>query len=241
MTYHNNVLPLLPSALLCLALVGCGSIGQPFPEKEFFGIDAGDSPAPAKRMADSGLRVRRLRIAPPYDGRSFVYKVGESRYKTDYYNGFVTSPDHLLTGELTQWLTEAKLFAAVVGSTGEADHRYVLDGSVSELYGDFTDANAPKAVIKARFFLLDDSQAETKIVFQKTYRKEAPLSEANPEAVAAGLGAAFREVLTELTADISRTRLVPDARTAGKQCDRQNHPTISSGTSETGDSRFLRT
>ena len=207
MTYHNNVLPLLPSALLCLALVGCGSIGQPFPEKEFFGIDAGASPTPLKQMTDSAIRVRRLRMAPPYDGRSFVYKVGESRYKTDYYNGFVTSPDQLLTGELTRWLTEARLFAAVVGSTGEADHRYVLDGSVSELYGDFTDANAPKAVIKARFFFLDDSQAETKIVFQKTYRKAAPLNNSSPEAVAAGLGKAFRKTLTELTADISHVKL----------------------------------
>ncbi len=216
MTHHHNALPLLCSALLCLALVGCEAMSQPFPEKEFFGIDAGDSPAPAKQMTDSAVRVRRLSIAPPYDGRSFVYKVGQSKYKTDYYNGFVTSPDHLLTGELTQWLTEAKLFAAVVGSTGEADHRYVLDGSVSELYGDYTDANAPKAVIKARFFLLDDSQAETRVVFQKTYRKAPSLREANPEAVAAGLGAAFREVLTELTADISQTKLLPIAKPAAK-------------------------
>lgn len=216
MTHHLSRIPLACIVLLCLALVGCGAIGQPFPDKEFFGIEAGDSPAPAKQMTDSGLRVRRLRIAPPYDGRSFVYKVGESRYKTDYYNGFVTSPDHLLTGELTQWLAETKLFAAVVGSTGEADHRYVLDGSVSELYGDYTDANAPKATMKARFFLLDDSQAQTRIVFQKTYRKTAPLNEANPEALATGLGAAYREILTDLTADISKVQLAPDAKPGGQ-------------------------
>ena len=216
MTHHQNALPLLCSVLLCLAPAGCKGISQPFPEKEFFGIDAGASPTPFKQMTDSGLRVRRLRIASPYDGRAFVYKVGESRYTTDYYNGFVTSPDHLLTGELTRWLTEAKLFAAVVGATGEADHRYVLDGSVSELYGDFTDANSPKAVIKARFFLLDDSQAQTRVVFQKTYRNTAPLGGSEPEAMAAGLGKAFREALTELTADISKTQLVPLAKSPGQ-------------------------
>ncbi len=110
-----------------------------------------------------------------------------------------------------------KHLGAVVGSTGEIEHRYVLDGILPELYGDYTKTSSPKAVIKARFFLLDDSQPETRLVFQKTYRKEAGLVDQTPEVFAAGLGTAFREILTELTADLERAQLMLGAKPAGRE------------------------
>ena len=216
MTHQRNAVPLACLVLHCGALAGCEAMRQPFPEKDFYAIEVGPAPTPAGRQGNPAVRVRRLRIAQPYDGRAFIYRVAPQKYRTDYYHGFITSPDHLLTGELVAWLTESQLFAAVMDSAGEGEHRYVLDGSVSELCGDYTDAGSPKAVVAARFFLLDDSRAETRVVFQKAYRKEADLDGQTPEAMAAGLGAAYRKVLTELTADLGRARLAPASEPAGK-------------------------
>ena len=193
--------------LLCGILAGCEAMSQPFPDKDFFAIDAGAPTSPAAQPMAGTVRVRPLRIAQPYDGRTFVYKVGPSKYKTDYYNSFIASPDQLLTSELTRWLSETKPFAAVVDSAGEAAHRYVLDGIVSELYGDYTDPQKPKAAIQAKSFLLDDSRAETAVVMQKTYREEVPLAKPGPESLAVGLGQAWRGVLTDLDADLSQAKL----------------------------------
>jgi cholesterol transport system auxiliary component len=145
-----------------------------------------------------------------------VYRVGPAKCKTDYYNGFISPPDHILTGELIAWLAESGVFSTVMDSTAEGEHHFILDGSVTELCGDYSKTGFPKAVVQVRIFLLDDSQANSRVVFQKQYRKEAPLADKTPEALAAGLGAAFKKVLTELTADISRTRLVPGARPTGE-------------------------
>ena len=216
MTYPRYTIALTFVALLCGALTGCGNMSQPFPEKDFYAIDVGAPAAPVAKQHSAAVRVRRLRIAQPYDGRAFVYKVGPSKFKTDYYHGFITSPDHLLTGELVKWLTDSRVFAAVMDSAGEGEHQYVLDGSVSEFCGDYADPKAPKAVVKARFFLLDDSGADTRVVFQKAYGKEVAVDGKTPEAMAAGLGAAYRQVRTELTADHARAELGGSGKPPGK-------------------------
>jgi len=207
MTNQRDAVPLACIVLLCGALAGCEAMSQPFPEKDFYAVEVGVPPAPAAKQNIAAVRVRRLRIAQPYDGRAFVYRTGPSKFRTDYYHGFITSPDHLLTGELVDWLAGSQLFAAVMDSGGEGEHQYVLDGSVSELCGDYADVNSPKAVVAARFFLLDDSGADTRVVFQKAYRKEAALDGQTPEAMAAGLGAAYREMLAGLTADLGAAQL----------------------------------
>jgi len=216
MTDRRHTTALTYVVLLCGALAGCEAMSQPFPDKDFYAIEVGAPPAPAAKQSNAAVRVRRLRIAQPYDGRAFVYKVGPSKFKTDYYHGFITSPDHLLTGELVKWLTASRLFAAVMDSAGEGEHQYVLDGSVSEFCGDYADPKAPKAVVKARFFLLDDSGADTRVVFQKAYGKEVAVDGKTPEAMAAGLGAAYRQVLTELTADLARAELGGSGKPPGK-------------------------
>ena len=199
-------------ALPLVALAGCEAMSQPFPEKEFFAIEVGVPDAPAGKAKAVTVRVRRFRVADPYDGRSFVYRVGSARYKTDYYNGFIASPDHLLTGQLVEWLAESGLFSTVMASTAEGEHDFVLDGSVTELCGDYSQADSPKAVVEVRMFLLDDSQVNTRVVFQKKYSKEASLADKTPEALAAGLGEAYRKVLANLTADLAKVQPQPAAR-----------------------------
>ncbi len=216
MTRNHCTFAALCAALALVAAAGCSSMSQPFPEKALFAIDAGQPDGPVADGCPYALRVRTLRVAEPFDGRAFVYRLGPSQYKTDYYNGFVGSPDQLLTGEMIGYLAESRLFAAVIDSAGEGDHQYVLDGSVSELCGDYAKVGSPRAVVAARIFLFDDRQAITRVVFQKVYRKEAPLDGATPEALAAGLGVAYGQLLAELTADLSKARPWPSTRPASK-------------------------
>ena len=206
----------LQATALCTVLAGCGA-SKPFPEKDFFAIEAGSPQAAATRVSESTLRVRRLRIATPYDGRSFVYKVGEAKFESDYYNGFVAEPEQLLTGELVQWLSRSGLFGSVVGSSVGADHSFVLEGVVTALYGDYSEADAAQAVMEAKFFLLDDRGAETRVVFQKPYRKAAPLEGDKAAALVAAWGQVYRGILMELTADLGRLDLTGRSATGANR------------------------
>jgi uncharacterized lipoprotein YmbA len=204
-------LPALLGAILACALMsGCG-LETPYPDKEYFAIDPGPStgrPAMTKAAeANNGmvLQVQRLRVASPFDGSTFVYKTGPAQYRSDYYNGFITPTPIMLTGKLIEWLSSTGLYSSVVDTSNSADHHYVLEGNVTELCGDYTEA-VPKAVIAAKFFLLDDSSGETDIVFEKAYRQAAALTANTPAALAAAWGQAYRVILEELAADLSHTK-----------------------------------
>ena len=64
-------------AFACVALAGCFGPRTPVPAKRFYAFEIGALEPPAERAVDASLSVRRARVAPRYDGQSFVYRRGE--------------------------------------------------------------------------------------------------------------------------------------------------------------------
>ena len=109
-----------------------------------------------------------MRIAKPFDATGFVYKVAESRFTTDYYNGFIAEPDRLLTGELVNWLAASGEFGSVVEESSAADYRLTLESNVTELYGDYTNKTAPQAVMELKVFVIDDVPSPSRVIFPES-------------------------------------------------------------------------
>jgi uncharacterized lipoprotein YmbA len=198
-----------------LLAASCGSLTQPSPEKASFAIDPGNPPptmgsrqtSTAPAMGNV-LRVRRLKVASPYNNMGFVYRSGHGEFHTDYYNGFIAAPDQLLTGALVKWLAQAGPFDSVVDTASGVDARYVLEGHVTALYGDYTDKAAPKAVIAMRVFLFDDSAANLSIVFQKVYEATSPIAAGNAASLVKGWDDAYRRILEQIAIDLRDNRSV---------------------------------
>jgi cholesterol transport system auxiliary component len=201
------------AAAVCTLAASCGMLSQPAPEKALFAIDPGEPPAAVASSAPRSkasttmpggavLRVRRLRVASPYDGQEFVYRIKGDEFRSDYYNGFIAAPDQLLTGSLVAWVLRAGIFESVVDMSSGIPARYVLEGDVTALYGDYTDKAAPKAVMTVRVFLLDDADAGLRIIFQKEYNAAVPIDPGSAESLTKGLSHAFRQILEQMTADL---------------------------------------
>jgi len=188
--------------------VGC-DVSQPNPDKVFFAIDPCAPPSAADAPSEHALRISDVRISQPYGDQTFVYKVGADKYQFDYYHGFITSPGNLLTSHLVAWLAGSGQFASVFAGGSSATYRLVLEGNVTELYGDFTADAEPHAVLAAKFFLLDDRPPGAKVLMQKAYRQSVVLGSPTADALAAGWGQAYRRILTELAADLKNVQ-VPD-------------------------------
>ncbi len=193
-------------ALLCLSLVSCEAMMKPAPDKAYFAIDV-PPPAKAKASSDLVLRVRRVNVATPYNARTFVYKVGEGKFESDYYNGFITTPAENLTGELIEWLAAGGPFASAIDGASSVSHQLVLESNVTALYGDYTDKQAPQAVIETKFFLMDDTGADVRIVFQKTYRQTAPVDGEEPAALVRAWNETWRKTFTALVNDLGQVNL----------------------------------
>jgi cholesterol transport system auxiliary component len=199
-------------AVAVLGAVGCTGLTQPYPQKNLYVIAADGSPVRGDAHGASVLRVPIVRIAKPFDERTFVYRTGESAFTVDYYNGFLTDPDRLLTGELSRWLAESGLFAAVVGSS-TVDHDLTLETNVTSLYGDYSVKGSPQAVIEARFVLIREEGMAYKVIFQDTCRQVEPLAGMKPEDLIHGWGRAYRRILEKLTASL-QTVVAPASRPA---------------------------
>jgi cholesterol transport system auxiliary component len=206
----------------CVFIASCASLSRPATDRQLFAIDPGApsaSPAAPARPPNNSvktasaampaLRVRRLQVANPYAGTAFVYRTPGGAFRTDYYNGFIAPPAELLTGALVDWLSRAGGFATVTDAASTVPARYVLEGNVTALFGDYTDRKAPKAVIRIKIFVLDEQARGSRLAFHKEYEASAAIQPASVPSLVDGWNKALRSVLEQVQADLP-SRLAPE-------------------------------
>jgi len=189
------------SVILCL-FSGCVRLERGYPVKRYFMIDVsrGDEVYPA--VADGALKIATFSVSPQYDGRGFVYYKGSSIYESDFYNEFFISPGAMLTEEVRQWVAASGLFRHVADLSGARKPTYLLEGRIAALYGDYSKASAPKAVLEAEFLLTQDVSAGAYRLLDNRYRRAVLLDGSAPTALVAGWNEALRQILTDLERDL---------------------------------------
>lgn len=220
-----NGLRLAAIVCICVGSGGCaGFLKQPPVAKGYFAIDPGQPEAASIAKATTSrpdpqvLRVRTLRLSPPYDGVAFVYRTGPSQFDTDYYNNFVAPPASLLTGALVQWLARAGPMT-VCDTASDLRANLTLEGNITSLYIDST-TTPPRAVVAGRFFLTRDRNGDAQLLFEKAYDAAVPVPARSPAGFVDAWSKAYRQILAELSADlrnvtsIDKTPQISQGRTA---------------------------
>lgn len=202
---------------LCAVALGAQACGltKPYPDKNTFALRVpapeGSKKAPTTQAA---VRVMLVRVSKPYDGLSFTYRTGASQFTTDYYNTFIAGPDRLLTGDLLEWVSASGVFSAALDPGTPADYRYVLTTQVTDLYGDYTDPKAPKAVIAVKAYFIEEQADWARTRFQKVYQQSEPMAQNTPAALVAAWERAWGHILGEMVGDL-RASVASDT-TAGR-------------------------
>jgi cholesterol transport system auxiliary component len=192
---------------LSVLLGACGlSLSRPAPTKQTFLLHATRADAGATSVHPHVLRVNRFDIAQPFNGKSLVYRTSETGFETDYYNEFVAAPAGMLTERATVWLRQAGVFRNIIPMTSSLEHRYLLEATGAELYGDFRDAAQPIAALALRVYVARDDDKAV-IVYDKTLARRVPIASRTPEAVVMGLDRALEGILRELETDLARLDL----------------------------------
>lgn len=194
----------LAATMVLTGVGGCSSIRKPYPDKKTFAFSI---PKPAQEEINpqppqATLRIRRVLISSPFDQITFVYRQGSTAYLVDYYNGFITPPAQLMTGELVKYLQVTHPVENVVDIRTSIQSQYLLEGNVSELYVDYTDPKNPQAVVSVRFFLMDDKRSETAILADLFYTRQVPLKSSDPSAVPEAFSEAYHQILQALNKDL---------------------------------------
>ena len=156
---------------------------------------------PYKPRTDLWLKIGAVSVAPPFDGKSLVYRLGDQRYEKDFYNIYSAIPAEMIANAERQWLNQANIFAATFGQGNSFFPYYTLEASVEEFYGDYR--VKPEAVVSVEFFLATaNAGIGNPIIGANRYSKRIALKDNTPEALILGQQQALAEIFKEYEAQL---------------------------------------
>jgi len=152
--------------------------------------------APRQARTDIWLKMGSVSVAPPFDGRSLVYRTGDQRYEKDFYNVYATIPAEMIGNAERQWINKSNIFSSTLGQSNSLFPFYFLQASVEEFYGDYR--KQPEAVVSVEFFLSATGNGKANpLIGANRYTKRVALKDNTPEALVLGLQEALALILNE--------------------------------------------
>jgi cholesterol transport system auxiliary component len=189
-------------ACVALALAAC-SIGKPIPQPNTYVVQPpmpGGVPSVASRA--ESLRMGNVRVAAEFGGNALVYRMDDVRLISDPYSRFIAEPGAMFGDQMAAWLGRAGLFTTVIDPQSTLPAHYLLEATITELYGDFRPGRAPAAVLAAQFVLIDQIGPHPQAVLQRSIARRVELPRASPDALVRGYGEALTEILGELSTEL---------------------------------------
>lgn len=189
-------------ASLLLTTAGCLNLNKSYQEKRSFVLAMSSETQQPTPEATMVLRLSKFRVSPLFVGRPMVYRLEEFRYENDFYDEWFVSPSAMLTQQFHDWLSKSGRFQLVMIGTNHIEPTHLLEGSVTQFYGDYRFAGAPKAIFEIRLLLLDGFN-ERQVIFRRTYHEEVPLADRSADTLVNGLTQAVRLVLVDLERELA--------------------------------------
>jgi len=197
-------------ALALAAVCAAGCVSKAPLAVQSFTIDP---PAPSAAVDQAGavvVSMARVRMAPPYAGTSFTYRMGGHRVERDPYATFAAPPGWMLTAAVRGYLRNADFIRDVVEPGGELPVAASIETDGGVLTADLAEAAQATAVLALTFRVYTPAAGATleKEMFRKTYTRSLPLEQRDADAIAAAWNRELAEIADEFLADL-RPLLMP--------------------------------
>jgi cholesterol transport system auxiliary component len=188
--------------LLAFAFTFCGCVSRPALNIQTFAFSTPTSPATNIIPNGRVIEIRTLQIAPPFDGRSLIYRTGEFSYQRDPYAEFLGLPAEELVGPVGEMLLFDGGFGEVVKPGSAIQPDTLVEITICQLYGDIRKTRSPYAVMEMQLTFLDATNGlPGKVIFQRNYSRRVPMGLTTPAALMGGWNQALIGILAEATSD----------------------------------------
>jgi uncharacterized lipoprotein YmbA len=192
------ILPCLAAVcVLIMSLLWCGCGKPPMLVHQYLL----EYPAPVVKATPLGesLKVEKFAVAQTFNTTAMVYRTGPYQAQTYNYSRWRVNPGYQVTDFLIRDLRESRLFQAVLPADSATKARFDLEGGVERIE-EVDQGEVWQAALVLNITLLDTEEKEItkRVIFQKNYRAEEPLTEKTP----AGLAQAMSRAMERLSAQI---------------------------------------
>ena len=196
MTNYPRLIRFATFVFIAAALSACSLPKRPALETSSWMVAPERTGAPYKPRSDLWLKMGSSSTAPPFDGKSLVYRLGDLRYEKDFYNTYSALPNEMVGNATRQWLNNAQIFSMTVGQGNSFFPYYILQISIEEFYGDYR--VRPEAIVTIEFFLTaTDPQKRNPVIGKNRYSKRVALKDSSPQALVQGQQEALAQILKE--------------------------------------------
>ncbi len=196
----NRRLHLLFLGLVALALwlSGCGK--PPALTNQYL-LEYSSPPVKGQPLNEA-VRVDQFAVAQPYNSTAMIYRPKPYESETYKYNRWRVNPGYLVTDYLVRDLRNSGLFKAVFGPDNPNKSRFVLEGGVQEIQ-EVDEPDGWKASLSLNVTLLDTDQQEItkRVVFQRDYHTDEPLTAQTPKGLAQGMSRAMEKLSEQIITD----------------------------------------
>lgn len=195
------------TCLLCLTVsilaVGCINLKQPRNRVQHYILEYASPEIKDLMPLPVSLKVERFSVAPAYNTNRIIYRDGSFKRDEYFYHKWRANPGDMVTYFLGRDIRNSGLFKAVLPHGSDFPFSYILEGSVDE----FVEWDSPEgwnAVLAVTVTLMaaDEPDVSKRILLQKTYRIEKPLTEKNPQGLAQALSRAMGDISKNIIRDI---------------------------------------
>lgn len=189
------------SLVLLPLLAACSVLpDRPAVEQRRFPLDPPRPPGARRGPGRRSLLVRLMRWAPGLDARGLRGLTPAGNETTDYYNEWTAPPSDLAEAALRRWLTESRLFSAILTPGTRATADLILEAELNQLRAEPSLGRARAGIAGV---LLSDGGAGTRLLTQFAVEGQARLTATTPEAAAAAMTVALGNALAMVEARLA--------------------------------------
>jgi ABC-type uncharacterized transport system auxiliary subunit len=149
------------------------------------------------------LKVERFTVDRIYMGTSMLFRNRPFQREAYHEHRWRVSPADMVTDFLRRDLRHANLFQAVLSARDVEESRFILQGGVEEFL-ESDEGKGRNALLVVTVTLLDLSTRDVsqRVVIQKTYRCEAPVSKEGAAGFAEAMSRTMSQFSTQVIVDI---------------------------------------
>ncbi|HOW58330.1 MAG TPA: hypothetical protein PLO78_01245 [Candidatus Omnitrophota bacterium] len=174
---------------------------KPYPDVRTYSLDVSSQGHVPYAGSTVSLRFNTFSAVPQAADRYLAYRTGETTFESDFYNQFITAPAELIQDQAAAWLKSSPLVKYILKAGETSSLSYIVDGTLLDLYGDYRNVNAPKAVLRLKLTVSKTGDTAG-VVWQKIYAQEVSMSHISPLILTEGWNKGLCQIVADFENDL---------------------------------------